>query len=34
MVKTRSEMDFSKGLNQKQLQKLAKKLGKGKKMKF
>ena len=34
MVKSGSEMDFSKGLNQKQLQKLAKKLGKGKKMKF
>ncbi len=34
MVKSGSEMDFSKGLNQKQLQKLAKKLGKGKKIRF
>lgn len=34
MVKSGSEMDFSKGLNQKQLMKLAKKLGKGKKIRF
>lgn len=34
MVKSGSEMDFSKGLSQKQLQKLAKKLGKGKKIRF
>lgn len=34
MVKSGSEMDLSKGLNQKQLQKLAKKLGKGKKIRF
>jgi signal recognition particle subunit SRP54 len=34
MVKSGSEIDPSKGLNQKQLQKLAKKLGKGKKIRF
>jgi len=34
MVKSGSEMDMSQGLNPKQLQKLAKKLGKGKKIRF
>ena len=34
MVKSGSEMDLSKGLDQKQLQKLAKKLGKTKKIRF
>ena len=34
MIKSGTDMDVSKGLNQKQLQKLAKKLGKGKKIRF
>jgi signal recognition particle subunit SRP54 len=34
MLKSGGDMDLSQGLNQKQLQKLAKKLGKGKKIRF
>lgn len=34
MIKSQSEIDMSKGISQKQLQKLAKKFGKGKKIRF